>query len=75
MRAPAHPHLHTNTHPQDSKAAAYSALDFAAMSSEVDATEAACAAAGSPVVFGHCDLLSGNILILQQPGFDPVSNR
>lgn len=45
------------------------------MSSEVDATEAACAAAGSPVVFGHCDLLSGNILILQQPGFDPVSNR
>lgn len=57
--------------PADPKAAAYASLDFAAMAAEVDAVEAACAAAASPVVFSHNDLLSGNILILQRPGFDP----
>jgi ethanolamine kinase len=25
------------------------------------------------LVFGHNDLLSGNILIMQQPGFDPAN--
>ncbi|GBF91539.1 hypothetical protein Rsub_04279 [Raphidocelis subcapitata] len=57
----------------DPKAAAYAALDFGAISAEVDAVEAACARAASPVVFGHNDLLSGNILILQRPGFDPAA--
>jgi len=55
----------------DPKAAAFAKLDFDAIEREVDAVEAACAAARSPLVFAHCDLLSGNILILQRPGFDP----
>lgn len=53
------------------KAAAYAALDFAQMEWEVDEVETACLATGSPVVFCHCDLLSGNFLVLQPPGFDP----
>ncbi|KIZ06342.1 Choline/ethanolamine kinase [Monoraphidium neglectum] len=57
----------------DPKAAAYAALDFRAIEGELEKVEAACAAAGSPVVFGHNDLLSGNLLVLQQPGFDPAS--
>ncbi|WIA15359.1 hypothetical protein OEZ85_002023 [Tetradesmus obliquus] len=53
------------------KQAAYEQIDFAALAAEVRETQAVCALTQSPVVFGHCDLLSGNILILQQPGFDP----
>jgi hypothetical protein len=41
----------------DPKAAAYAALDFRAIEGELEKVEAACAAAGSPVVFGHNDLL------------------
>ena len=58
---------------QPAKRAAYAALDFAALEADARAVEAACAAAASPVVFCHNDLLSGNILVLQEPGFDPVS--
>ncbi|KAI8475730.1 MAG: putative ethanolamine kinase 1 [Monoraphidium minutum] len=57
--------------PSDPKAADYAALDFDALEAEVDASEAACGAARSPVVFGHNDLLSGNLLVLQEEGFDP----
>jgi thiamine kinase-like enzyme len=53
------------------KAAAHAALDFGALAGEVAAVEAACLAARSPVVWGHNDLLSGNLLVLQEPGFDP----
>jgi len=53
--------------------AAYSAIDFAALESEVNETEAVCQLTQCPLVFGHNDLLSGNILILQQPGFDPAA--
>jgi ethanolamine kinase len=59
--------------PGTPKAAAYSRLDFAAIERSVGAVEAACARARSPVVFSHCDLLSGNILILQKEGFDAES--
>lgn len=50
--------------------AAYDAIDFAALEAEVDETEAVCKLTQCPVVFGHNDLLSGNMLILQNPGFD-----
>lgn len=53
--------------------AAYSTIDFAALESEVNETEVVCQLTQCPLVFGHNDLLSGNILILQQPGFDPAS--
>lgn len=51
--------------------AAYSQIDFAALEQVVQQVEAACSLTQSPVVFGHNDLLSGNILVLQQSGFDP----
>lgn len=53
--------------------AAYEAIDFAALESEVDETQQVCSLTHCPLVFGHNDLLSGNILILQQPGFDPAA--
>lgn len=40
-------------------------VDFDAMKRDIQALEAACAATGSPIVFGHNDLLAGNILVLQ----------
>ena len=46
-----------------SKQAAFEALDFRAMESEVEATEKACLRLCPPVVFTHNDLLSGNILV------------
>lgn len=49
---------------------AYEALDFDDLASEVDQTEAACAGAASPLVWGHNDVISGNIIALQRPGFD-----
>ena len=33
---------------------------------QIEATKAICDQAGSPIVFSHNDLLSGNILIVQQ---------
>lgn len=51
--------------------AAYEAIDFQALEADVAETEKVCSLTQSPLVFGHNDLLSGNILILQQPGFDP----
>jgi len=51
--------------------AAYQQIDFNQIEAEIQETQAVCALTNSPVVFGHNDLLSGNILILQQPGFDP----
>lgn len=59
--------------PSDAKAKAYATLDFAKIESELDQTEAACAASRSPVVWGHNDLLSGNLLVVQRPGFDPAA--
>eukprot|EP00879_Flechtneria_rotunda_P021600 GHRR01022767.1.p1 GENE.GHRR01022767.1~~GHRR01022767.1.p1 ORF type:complete len:323 (+),score=84.31 GHRR01022767.1:302-1270(+) len=53
------------------KQAAYKAIDFAALERDCHKAEAVCALTNSPIVFGHNDLLSGNILVLQQPGFDP----
>lgn len=41
----------------------YDELSFAIMQSEIEQMERACAAVGSPVVFCHNDLLSGNILV------------
>eukprot|EP00878_Enallax_costatus_P032104 GHUV01035205.1.p1 GENE.GHUV01035205.1~~GHUV01035205.1.p1 ORF type:complete len:192 (+),score=40.02 GHUV01035205.1:192-767(+) len=51
--------------------AAYDQIDFAALEQDVQQVAATCSMTHSPVVFGHNDLLSGNILVLQQPGFDP----
>ncbi len=53
--------------------AAHAAIDFDAIAADVAATEAACALTASPLVLGHNDLLSGNILVLQEPGFNPES--
>lgn len=53
--------------------AAYDAIDFQGLESEVAETEAVCKLTHCPLVFGHNDLLSGNILIMQQPGFDPAN--
>jgi len=55
------------------KAAAYADLDFAAMESEIKQLQSLCDNLHSPVVFGHNDLLSGNIVVLQQKGFDPLN--
>ncbi len=51
--------------------AAYKQIDFAALENDIRETQAVCALTQSPLVFGHNDLLSGNILVLQQQGFDP----
>jgi ethanolamine kinase len=53
--------------------AAYAAIDFQALESEVKETQEVCSLTDCPLVFGHNDLLSGNILIMQQPGFDPTT--
>ena len=53
------------------KAAAYAELDFKAMEAEIQEVKAVCDATGSPLVFGHNDLLSGNLLVIQPKGFDP----
>lgn len=55
------------------KKADYEKIDFGALEAELDATEAACVATGSPLVWGHNDLLSGNIIVMQAPGFDPAA--
>lgn len=51
--------------------AAYEQIDFSALEGDIADTQEVCALTQSPIVFGHNDLLSGNILVLQQPGFDP----
>eukprot|EP00775_Hariotina_reticulata_P008598 gene8598-8780_t len=53
------------------KLAAYQQINFSQIEDEIRETQAVCALTNSPIIFGHNDLLSGNILILQQPGFDP----
>lgn len=60
---------HVSLHAQ----AAYKAIDFKLLEAEVAETEQACALTACPLVFGHNDLLSGNILLLQRPGFDPAT--
>jgi ethanolamine kinase len=55
------------------KAAAYAQLDFRAMAAEIQGLHQLCDAMESPVVFGHNDLLSGNLLVAQEPGFDPAA--
>jgi hypothetical protein len=45
--------------------AAPAQVDFAQMKADIAALEAACRKTGAPVVFGHNDLLAGNILVLQ----------
>jgi ethanolamine kinase len=50
--------------------AAYDAIDFAALEAEVNETEEVCKLTQCPLVFGHNDLLSGNILIMQRAGFE-----
>jgi ethanolamine kinase len=47
------------------KGAAAAALGLGAWAAELDALEAAAAAAASPPVFAHCDLLAGNIMALR----------
>ncbi|KAF5832967.1 kinase-like domain-containing protein [Dunaliella salina] len=42
-------------------------VDLEGMAAEVNELQRMCAAAASPVVFSHNDLLSGNILVLQEP--------
>lgn len=53
--------------------AAYEAIDFTALEAAVQETEAVCSLTQCPLVFGHNDLLSGNILIMQRPGFDAAA--
>jgi ethanolamine kinase len=56
------------------KAASYAELDFKVMEVEIQEVKAVCDATCSPLVFGHNDLLSGNLLVLQPKGFDPTDS-
>jgi hypothetical protein len=49
-------------------------VDLAALQREVDEVRGACTALGSPLVFSHNDLLSGNILVLQPKGSTSASD-
>ncbi len=53
------------------KQAQYDKVDFGAMRRELVELRALCERVGSPLVFCHNDLLSGNILIVQQQGRGP----
>lgn len=66
------PLLHYNTLPLFLQAW-YESLNFSQLENEIREAQAVCALTHSPIIFGHNDLLSGNILILQKPGFDPAS--
>lgn len=48
-----------------SKQALYDEIDFHAFEKEIREIESVCKLTESPCVFGHNDLLSGNILIIQ----------
>lgn len=51
-----------------SKRDEYKQLDFGALEADIAETRTACELAGSPLVFAHADLLSGNLLLLRRPG-------
>mmetsp|Transcript_13939 Transcript_13939/g.37215 ORF Transcript_13939/g.37215 Transcript_13939/m.37215 type:complete len:456 (+) Transcript_13939:67-1434(+) len=55
------------TFEDSAKQKAFEQVNLDGMAAEVDELQRMCASCASPVVFSHNDLLSGNILVLQEP--------
>uniref|UniRef100_A0A7S0VNF9 ethanolamine kinase n=1 Tax=Polytomella parva TaxID=51329 RepID=A0A7S0VNF9_9CHLO len=57
------------------KASAFSKMDLESMHRDVDELETLSRRIQSPIVFAHCDLLSGNILIVSSSSSYPVAEN
>lgn len=58
--------------PNEEQQRRFTAVDLAALEREVSEVQAACEAAGSPIVCSHNDLLAGNVMVPLQVSSQPA---